>query len=75
VLLDQYFCDAGLFVAFGAAAGHVFAMDKHHYVGILFDRARVAKVREARATAALLNGARELREGKHGHIQLTCEVS
>ena len=38
----------------------VFAMDKHHNVGVLLDGARVAEVGKARAAAAGLNGTGEL---------------
>ena len=45
---------------FFVSIGFIFTVNKHHDVGVLLDRTRVAKVREARLATALLDGTREL---------------
>src|SRR3546814_9590672 len=47
------------------------AVDEHDDVGVLLDRAGLAQVGELRALVlALLDGARELREGEDRHIEI-----
>src|SRR5215471_12080285 len=52
------------------------AVDEHHEVGVLLDRARLAQVGELRALVlrrALFRRARELRERHHRYIELLRE--
>ena len=69
VLFDEDLRHIGAFVL-GTVAGHVLAVNEHDYVGVLLDRARVAKVGEARASTALLHCARKLRKRDHRHVEL-----
>ena len=47
------------------------AVDEHHEVGVLLDRARLAEVGEHRPlVVALLDGAGELRQGDDRHVEL-----
>ncbi len=47
----------------------ILAMDEHHHVGVLLDGAGIAQVGKAWASAALLHGARELRESQDRHVK------
>ena len=56
-----------------AAVVVVLAVEHHHNVGILFDRARFTEIAHARTMAfALFRRTIELRKTKHGQIQFTC---
>src|SRR3989338_4773347 len=57
VFLYQNFGDTG---AVGILGHLVFAVDEHDHVGVLFDRARIAEVGKARASAAGVHPAGEL---------------
>ena len=49
----------------------LFAVDEHHDVGVLLDRARLAQVAELRLVVARgFDLAIELGEAEHGHVQL-----
>jgi hypothetical protein len=49
----------------------ILAVDEQHNVGVLLDRAGLAKVGQLRALVlALLDGAAELGQGQHRHVQL-----
>ena len=69
VLFDEDLRHIGALVL-SAVAGHILAVDKHDHVGVLFDRAGIAKVGEARASTALLHCARKLRKRDHRHVEL-----
>jgi len=46
------------------------AEDEHHDVGILLDRTGFSQIRQHRPLVlALLDGARELRQGQYRHVQ------
>ena len=67
-------CSCG--VGPGLLAGEIIflAVDEQHHVGVLLDRARLAQVGELRAlVVAVLDLARELREGDDRHLELLGE--
>jgi hypothetical protein len=58
-------------LALGLVVVVLVAVDEHHEVGVLLDRAGLAQVRQHGALVrALLDAAVELRERDHGHLQL-----
>src|SRR3989344_1924066 len=66
VLFYQYLGDAG---SVGIIAHLIFSMDEHDDIRVLFERARIAQVGKARATASLLNGTGKLGKGEYGNIE------
>src|SRR5437867_2685511 len=65
--------DAFVRLGIDRAVVELLAIDEAHDVGVLLDGSGLAQVRELRApvlAAALLRGARELRQGDHRNVQL-----